>query len=93
MYNSSANDGSLITRSNWRAECVPDPALPPNNKPGMLVTGPDGTRYTMDQFDFYQEEPSWLTTRIEDVHGNWIRVEYTSNLLNEHFISNIYRSG
>src|SRR5688572_13153275 len=76
------SDGTLITRSNWRARCG-------TNGIGLLVTSPDGTRYTMDQFDVLQQEPSWLTTRIEDVHGNWIRIQYKTNAVGISYIDAI----
>ncbi|TQV76077.1 RHS repeat protein, partial [Exilibacterium tricleocarpae] len=85
VLNAIDNDGTLITRSNWKAECD-------SVNPGMLVTAPDGTRYTMDRYDFYQEEPSWLTTRIEDIHGNWIRIDYEENAAGESYIVAVYRS-
>lgn len=85
VLNHINNDGTLITRSNWRAQCGP-------NGIGLLVTSPDGTRYTMNQFDVLHDEPSWLTTRIEDLHGNWIRIQYKTNALGISYIDAIYRS-
>lgn len=85
VLNHISNDNTLITRSNWRAQCGP-------NGIGMVVTSPEGTRYTMNQFDILHEEPSWLTTRIEDVHGNWIRIGYKTNALGISYIDAIYRS-
>jgi len=85
VLNHINNDGTLITRSNWRAQCGP-------NGIGMIVTSPDGTRYTMNQFDVLQQEPSWLTTRIEDLHGNWIRIEYKTNALGISYIDAVFRS-
>ncbi|MBU6951602.1 PQQ-binding-like beta-propeller repeat protein [Hahella sp. HN01] len=79
------NDNTLITRSNWKATCLSD-----GN--GMLVTSPSGVRYTMNKYDYFQEEPSWLTTRIEDLHGNWIRIEYETNPVGVSLLNKIYRS-
>jgi YD repeat-containing protein len=77
------NDGTLITRSNWIARCI--------GGQGMVVTAPNGTRYTMDRFDNFQEEPSFLTSRIEDVHGNWIAIDYAQNALSINYITQIRR--
>ncbi|TQV68301.1 hypothetical protein FKG94_23725 [Exilibacterium tricleocarpae] len=85
VLNSINNDGSLITRSNWRARCN-------DTASGMIVTSPDGTRYTMDQYDAFQGEPNWLTTRIEDVNGNWIAIDYATNAAGISYITEIFRS-
>lgn len=85
VLNHINNDNTLITRSNWRAQCI-------GGTPGMLVTSPDGTKYTMSQFDNFQGEPSWLTTRIEDLQGNWIRIDYQVNAAGISYINAIYRS-
>ncbi len=85
VLNSISNDGSLITRSNWKAQCVA-------GQSGMLVTSPDGTKYTMSHGTSLQGEPSWMTTRIEDVHGNWIRIDYATNAAGISYITAIYRS-
>jgi YD repeat-containing protein len=85
VLNSIEDDGSLITRSNWRGHCVAGQA-------GMVVTSPDGTKYTMNHATFLQGEPSWMTTRIEDVHGNWIRIDYQVNPAGISYITEIYRS-
>jgi len=73
----------LITRSNWRAKC---------HNGGMLVTSPEGTQYVMDYFNNFEGEPSWFTTRIEDINGNWIRIEYETNNYGYAVVKNIYRS-
>ena len=73
----------LVTKSNWKAECIAG---------GWLATAPDGTKYTMTEYDHFQGEPSWFTTRIEDLNGNWIRIEYDSNSFGSTYIKNIYRS-
>lgn len=85
VLNSIDNDGSLITRSNWRAQCVAGQA-------GMVISSPDGTKYVMDHLNFVQGEPSLMTTRIEDVHGNWIRIDYRVNAAGISYIHEIYRS-
>jgi YD repeat-containing protein len=84
VLNGIQNDGSLITRSNWRAQC--------SAQPGMVVTSPNGTRYTMDRFDNFRDEPNWLTTRIEDVHGNWIAIDYATNPQGVTYMTGVRRS-
>ena len=68
----------LISKSRWKMEC-------PIGLAGVLVTAPDGTKYTMTQFDT-QYDPisngqiySYYTTRIEDTKGNWINIAYNTN--------------
>ncbi|WP_129775621.1 outer membrane protein assembly factor BamB family protein [Peristeroidobacter soli] len=85
VLNHINNDGSMITRSNWRAQCGP-------NGVGLTVTSPNGTRYTMNQFDVLHDEPAWLTTRIEDLQGNWIRIAYKTNALGISYIDAVFRS-
>ncbi|WHI49550.1 hypothetical protein P3339_13835 [Microbulbifer sp. MLAF003] len=85
VLNSMQADGSLITKSNWRAECIDDAN-------GILVTAPDGKKYTMDYLDTFQGESSWFTTKIVDVHGNWISIEYEKGSTGASYIKNIYRS-
>lgn len=67
----------LITASNWRAACNP-------KGPGLIVTSPTGIKYTMDKYAFIkhngQTEPSWYTSKIEDVHGNWISIQYLQHV-------------
>ena len=84
VLNGIQNDATLITRSNWKAECT--------GAPGMLVTAPDGTRYTMDRLTLFQGERSWFTTRIEDLQGNWIAIDYETNAVGVTYISQIRRS-
>jgi YD repeat-containing protein len=79
------SDGTLLTRSNWRARCG-------TGGVGLVVTSPDGRRYTMDRFDYGEEEPSWLTSRIEDLNGNWIAIDYETNAAGVNFIESIRRS-
>ncbi len=69
-------NGALITKSNWRAECV--------SANGMLVTSPDGTRYKMDVISTVSlgdggTETSWYTSEITDVVGNSIHITYQQN--------------
>lgn len=85
VLNSIHNDNTLITRSNWKAECN-------GTDPGMIVTSPNGTRYTMNQYDAFQDEPSWLTTRIEDTNGNWVQIDYATNGAGVSYITDIFRS-
>lgn len=69
-----AND--LITRSNWKATCN-------LNGTGLIVTSPAGTVYTMNEYagvtNGISIEPSWFTSRIEDVNGNWIAISYITS--------------
>jgi hypothetical protein len=85
VLNRMAGDGTLISRSNWRAECVA-------GQPGMVVTSPDGTRYRMDEHNVLWGASSWMTSRIEDVHGNWIEIDYETSASGQKYISAIYRS-
>ena len=78
--NNNGGDGSLITKSNWKAVCI----TPSNYAGGMLVTAPDGTKYTMNILSTVYNsegglvESSFYTSRIEDVNGNWINLEYST---------------
>jgi YD repeat-containing protein len=78
------SDGTLITRSNWRARCLVSG--------GLMVTSPDGVNYTMNHFDNFAEEPSWNTTRIEDRFGNWINVNYAVNAVGLNYIASVTRN-
>jgi YD repeat-containing protein len=69
VLSSVLGDGSLITRSNTKAVCN-------SSGVGLLVTTPDGTEYTMDYPTLVDGVTSLLTTKIEDVHGNTITIEY-----------------
>lgn len=66
----------LITRSNWKAKC----GVGAN---GLVVTSPTGTVYTMNEYAGVSNgtsiEPSWFTSRIEDVNGNWIAISYITS--------------
>jgi hypothetical protein len=77
------DDGSYITRSNWRARCI-DPG---DYRKGLVATSPDGTSYYLREYVFMQGEDgpagepapqveTWLTNRIVDVHGNSVDVSY-----------------
>lgn len=61
----------LITRSNWKAICNP-------SGNDMIVTSPDGMKYTMDQF-FSGSETAWYTSCIDDLNGNWLSITYTNS--------------
>lgn len=65
----------LLTRSNWKAKC--------GVGTGMVVTNPAGTVYTMNEYAGVSSgtgiEPSWFTSRIEDVNGNWIAISYITS--------------
>ena len=72
-----SDDGNtLITKSHWKAS--PGPGCN-----GMIVTSPGGVRYTMDQrADVVIGggfQTSWFTTKIEDVHGNSLNIEYETH--------------
>ncbi|HNG60094.1 MAG TPA: DUF6531 domain-containing protein, partial [Cellvibrionaceae bacterium] len=64
------NDGSLITASNWRMIC---------NGGEIKVLSPEGLTYTMGHFVNDQKEPSWYTTKIEDLKGNSLTIKYGGN--------------
>ncbi|MGH8509184.1 MAG: DUF6531 domain-containing protein, partial [Gammaproteobacteria bacterium] len=57
----------LISKRGFRARCVTE---------GLEVTSPEGTVYTMNQFAYTNNEPSWHTTAIRDRHGNSLEVQY-----------------
>jgi YD repeat-containing protein len=82
-HSAALNDGTYITKSNWKAECI-DPS---DYTRGIVATAPNGTRYLMREYVFMQGEdgPSgepaptvetWLTNRIEDANGNSIDITY-----------------
>ncbi len=64
--------GSLITKSNWKAQCL-------SSGMGMRVTSPEGMVYVMDQYGYPMDEPSWYTSRIQDPNGNVIEITYKLN--------------
>ncbi|MGI9287372.1 MAG: RHS repeat domain-containing protein, partial [Pseudomonadales bacterium] len=77
VLNAIENDGSLITKSNWRAECINSS----NPQQGMLVTAPNGTEYRMSEYMAIAGpnngvQASWYTSEIRDVHDNTIDITY-----------------
>ncbi len=83
VRSSALNDGTYITKSNWKAACI-DPA---DYTRGIVATAPDGTAYYMDEYVFMQGEDgaagepapfveTWLASRIIDASGNTIDVTY-----------------
>jgi len=63
-------NGELITKSNWRAYCTP--------MGDFIVKSPDGLTYRMDFVVTSEDEEnmSWYTSRVWDLHGNGIQVTY-----------------
>ncbi len=84
------NDNSLITANNWRMHCVTtDTILHP------VLTSPNGTTFHMNVQESVAGELSWLPSRIEDLNGNWIRIDYKENNISgngKQYIDKIYRS-
>ena len=83
VHSSVLNDGSYITKSNWKAKCI-DPG---DYKRGIVATAPDGTSYYMREYVFMQGEDgpageaaptveTWLTTQIVDAYGNTLDISY-----------------
>jgi hypothetical protein len=83
VRSSALDDGSYITRSNWRARCID----PNDYRKGLVATSPEGIAYYMHEYVFMQGEdgPSgepaptvetWLTNSIVDVHGNSLDISY-----------------
>ena len=83
VHSSVLNDGSYITKSNWKAKCI-DPG---DYKRGIVATAPDGTSYYMRAYVFMQGEDgpageaaptveTWLTTQIVDAYGNTLDISY-----------------
>ncbi len=72
-----------ITKDRWTATCI-DIAIGQYRDGGLLVTSPDGTKYTMNLLENYRGlaypddayNAAWHTTRIEDKNGNWIKIDY-----------------
>jgi len=70
-------DAYLVTKSNWRADCVGN---------GILVTSPNGTQYLMSEVASLavgggEVEKSWYATEITDIHGNSIHISYQTHPL------------
>lgn len=77
------------TKGNWIIGCLPSTS---NGQPGeaFIATAPDGTRYWLDYLVYRNGEgingagpgalprnyASMLTTRVEDVFGNWLKYSY-----------------
>jgi len=83
VHSAGLADGTYITRTNWKAECI-DPA---DYTRGLVATAPDGTAYFMGAYVFMQGEDgpagepaptveTWLTSRIVDPFGNTIDISY-----------------
>jgi len=64
------NNTQFISKENWRLQCTVD---------GYLVTAPNGTTYLANQYSENEggNVNSWFVTNIEDIHGNYIDIEYT----------------
>ena len=84
--------GDYITHNNWRAHC----GISAEGLHFMLVTSPDGTRYTMDQFMAITlgevTETSWFTSKIEDIHGNTLNITYKADALGYQYLDSISSS-
>ena len=85
VRSSALNDGSYISRSNWKAQCIDSE----DYSKGLVATSPDGVSYYMREYIFMQGEDgpagepaptveTWLTNRITDAHGNSIDITYLS---------------
>lgn len=65
-----------ITSDRWKADCAP-------NGDGLIVTSPEGVRYTMlqkrDTFAWGAREFSWYATEIRDLNNNVIWVGYRND--------------
>jgi len=83
VHSSVLNDGSYVTKSNWKAKCID----PTDYKRGIVATAPDGTAYYMREYVFMQGEDgpagetaptveTWLTTQIVDSYGNSLDISY-----------------
>jgi hypothetical protein len=85
VRSSALNDGTYITRSNWKAQCID----PTDYTRGIVATAPDGTAYYMREYVFMQGEDgpageaaptveTWLTNQIVDSYGNTLDLTYLS---------------
>ena len=83
VRSSSLDDGSYITRSNWKAACIDSE----DYRKGLVATSPQGVSYYMREYVFLQGEDgpagepaptveTWLTSRIVDAHGNSVDIIY-----------------
>jgi YD repeat-containing protein len=82
-----ANDNDLVTKNNWKMSCSST-----SSSSLKTVISPDGTRYEMGHYEVYQEEPSWFTTKITDIHGNSIFINYNVTSNGQSYITDISRS-
>jgi len=85
VHSSALNDGTYITKSNWKAQCID----PTDYTRGIVATAPDGTAYYMHEYVFMQGEDgpageaaptveTWLTNQIVDPYGNTLDLTYLS---------------
>ena len=85
VHSSALNDGTYITKSNWKAQCID----PTDYTRGIVATAPDGTAYYMREYVFMQGEDgpagqaaptvqTWLTNQIVDPYGNTLDLTYLS---------------
>lgn len=80
VQSSILNDGTYVTKSNWKAECI----NVQNPGQGLVVTSPDGTKYYMRKrvlmFGTSGENQalasSWLPDSVVDLDGNQITISY-----------------
>ncbi|MEH6635911.1 MAG: PKD domain-containing protein, partial [Halioglobus sp.] len=83
VRSSVLDDGTYITKSNWRAKCIDDT----DYTRGIVATAPDGTAYYMREYVFMQGEDgpngeaaptveTWLTNQVVDAYGNTLDVTY-----------------
>jgi len=78
-------DETLITKSNWKADCQ-------GVTQGMRVTAPDGKKYYMDVDEFNRNHYSWYTSKIVDLDGNTININYGTASGGTRYISSISAS-
>ncbi|WP_250655939.1 hypothetical protein [Alkalimarinus coralli] len=85
----------LISKDRWIASCTITRRTENGtiyNESGLLVTAPNGTRYTIDRLSRVHEslnESSALhVTRIEDRNGNWVEINYQPRNINPATIIN-----
>ncbi len=85
VHSSTLNDGTYITKSNWKATCIDAT----DYTRGIVATAPDGTSYYMREYVFMQGEDgpagevaptveTWLTSQIVDPYGNTLDLTYMS---------------
>ncbi len=79
---SGSSSDEYITKDRWTATCIDIPNGSYRDG-GLLVTSPDGVKYTMNMLENYRGQAyigdnndAWHTTRIEDKNGNWISIQY-----------------